>query len=69
MTKGWKEEVPDEWDQSLDKGHVRKVKKKRPAPVENPFDKVPVKRTPHDFEKKDKKRFNKKFPHKKNKPK
>ena len=40
LTKRWQEEGFDEWDRELDKGHVRKLKKKRPAPVENPFDKA-----------------------------
>lgn len=72
---GWKEEAPDEWDQNLDKGHVRKVKSKRPPPIENPFDKaVSQKRTPDDIWKEKKKIKNKnKFDGKKrfygNKPK
>lgn len=40
LTKRWEEVAPDEWDQSLDKGHVRKVKTKRAPPVSNPFDNV-----------------------------
>lgn len=58
---GWKEEGPDEWDQNLDKGHVRKIKNKRPPPIENPFDKAAMeKRKPNDFKTKDDKK--KKYP-------
>ncbi|OHT12169.1 Clan CA, family C19, ubiquitin hydrolase-like cysteine peptidase [Tritrichomonas foetus] len=49
ISQGWKEEAPDEWDQSLDKGHQRKIRNKRQPPAENPFDKVPTKRNPNDF--------------------
>lgn len=57
---GWKEEEPDEWDRNLDKGHVRKIKKKRPPPVENPFDKAASqKRTPDEIWKEKKKDKNK----------
>lgn len=47
-TSSWKEEKPDEWDQELDQGHVRKIKNKREAPIVNPFDAVPDKRKPED---------------------
>lgn len=63
LTKRWQEVAPDEWDQSLDKGHVRKVKTKRAPPVANPFDNV--KSSSSDiFGKKDK--HNKKDKFKKN---
>lgn len=70
---GWKEEAPDEWDQSLDKGHVRKIKNKRSPPVENPFDQAASqKRAPNDIwkdKKKNKNKFhgNRKFDGKKSK--
>ncbi|KAH0795195.1 ubiquitin carboxyl-terminal hydrolase 36-like [Histomonas meleagridis] len=60
MTHKWEETPPDEWDQSLDKGHVRKVKTKRPVPVENPFDKPVTKDTKEIFGKKGEKKKNKK---------
>jgi hypothetical protein len=51
LVRPWKEEGFDEWDRQLDKGHVRKVRNKRPAPVANPFDHVPEKRSPAAFRK------------------
>lgn len=49
LTKPWREEGLDDWDRELDKGHVRKLKKPRPPPVENPFDNIPDRRKPGDF--------------------
>jgi len=62
VIEGWKEEKLDEWDQSLDKGHVRKVRNKKLPPVDNPFDNVPAKRRPGDFNNRDNRRkpFNRK---------
>jgi hypothetical protein len=51
MMKPWAEAGFDEWDRALDKGHERKLKKKKSPPTENPFDKVPPKRSPGDFAK------------------
>ena len=57
LTKPWQEQGFDDWDKELDKGHVRKLKKKRPAPVENPFDKATTKQTKDIFtSRRDKKR-------------
>jgi hypothetical protein len=49
LTRAWKEAGFDEWDRQLDRGHVRNVRSKRPAPVENPFGKVQPKRPPGQF--------------------
>jgi hypothetical protein len=51
VVQPWREAGFDAWDRKLDQGHVRKVKKKRPAPIENPFDHVPIKRTTESFRK------------------
>jgi hypothetical protein len=51
LARPWAEAGFDEWDRQLDKGHVRKVKKKRSPPTENPFDSLPPKRSPGDFAK------------------
>ena len=43
------EEMPDEWDTQLDKGHVRKLKKPKERPKENPFDSYVPSRRPGDI--------------------
>jgi hypothetical protein len=49
IVRPWKEAGFDEWDRKLDQGHIRKVKKKRPAPIDNPFDHIPIKRSAGSF--------------------